>query len=300
MIPADDMKFYIDPVQDMTLKAERVYVTEMAFPRPNNPFVGKVVEVKPYTERSSGDYWWVTVDGGNFVHGAPISHNSQHYTAHVGLLDDGKFVVGELFGNNGGYGYLNNCRTSDGRVRPGNHSSYRVKAWMKAAPWALELMPEPGDTTDVVAAKVELAKEKYKRREAMRVIVTESMERSWNKDLEELREDHEIPKPTFGAYVDGYVMVTLGEQREVRVADLSDDEQAKIAQLTGSASAVGRLDQRALVPVKFMATLAEDEHSSFTSVSGGAITAQARAKFNDYSLNMGQYNLLPVLRTLSV
>jgi hypothetical protein len=300
MIPASDMKFYLDPVQDMTLKAARLYVTEEAYPRGRGSAVGTIVDVKENSfDSSAGKYWWVT-DDGQFVRGAPISRNSPNYSQHVSLLDDGVFIVGEYYGtaSNGEVGILAGCVRSDGKVRPGRGSQYRVENWMKAASWASALMPAPGDSVDVIAAKVALAKEKYKRRNAMRVILSEAMERDWNTDLESLREDHNIPHPTFGAYVDAEALLSIGASPRVETESLTEDERAKVARLTGRL-AMRSLEQRVAVPVKFMAGLTISPGSSPTAINASTIASAARARFDDYSINIGSYSLTPILRTLT-
>lgn len=296
MISADSMKFYLDPVQDMTVSATRLYVTEEMAVRYGRELVGTIVNIKPATDRSGNRHWWVTEDG-YYVQGAPIATDAQHYVPYVGLVEDGVFVVGEMYGLQEGLAVLQTCRRSDGAARPGRHGQYRVKSWMRAAPWAFDLMPEPGDSTDTVAAKVALAKAKHTRRTAMRVILTESMERDWNKDLDELREDHDIPKASFGAYVEGFALITIDNARQVQTADLSQHQRDRIAKLTGTTPTA--VDQRLSVPIKFMAPLNLSDDSGFTAVTAGSVTAAARRKFEDRDLNLGAYSLSPVLRTLS-
>jgi len=302
MIPASDMKFYLDPVQDMTLKADRLYVTEEAYPRVRDSLVGTIVTVKENGyDTGSGKFWRVTTDG-HFVDGAPISRNSPNYQPHIGLLDDGHFVVGEYYGtmNIGAVAILAGCVRSDGKKRPGGGNQYRVAVWLKAAPWAARCMPEPGDSADVIAAKITLARELHKRRNAMRVILTEAMERDWNKDLEPLREDHDIPRPAFGAYVEGDVMMAVDGASTTRYSDLNQTERDRVTRLTGRTySDDARLDQRISVPVKFMASLSITPDSSFTAINSSTITSSARSRFDDYSLSMGSFSLSPVLRTLA-
>jgi hypothetical protein len=297
MITAADLKFYLDPVQDMTLSASRVYVTEEMSAHYNRSHMDKIVNVRAYVERSGGRCWWVT-DDGDYVGGAPISDDAQHYVKHVGIIDGGVFVVGELYGVSGGMATLQQCRRSDNAARPGRGGTqYRVKEWMRAAPWATELMPEKGDTNEVITAKRDLAKARWKRRNAMRVIVSESMDRNWNNDLDELREEHGIPTGVFGAYVEGHAMLSVGRNSSVRFAELDDDERAKVARLTRSTPVT--LDQRINVPVEFLAPLTLRGDAAFTSVSSASVTAAARKKFDDYSLTIGSFSMTPVLRQLT-
>jgi hypothetical protein len=293
MITTNDMKFYLDPVQDMTLKSERLYITEEAYPRTVSR-VGTVVDIKSTTASSGYRRWWIDAEG-NYVDGAPISSSAPLYIRHVGLAEDGVFVVGELYNVRDGVAVLQHCRRSDGAVRPGVLATYKTKTWMKAAPWAMDLLPERGDTVNVIAAKLALAKAKYKRRTAMRTILSEAMKRNWNDDLAPLREEHEIPAGTYGAYVEGTALLSIGEDRTVRVDDLTPDDRERVRKLTTET----RLSRRVAVPVEFMAPFTIAENSAFTSVSSNAVSSHARRIFDDYDLNMGSYSLSPVLRTLS-
>jgi hypothetical protein len=131
----------------------------------------------------------------------------------------------------------------------------------------------------------------------MRVILQEGKGRGWNDKLEPLREDHEIPRPVFGAMVNGTLLLELSAaQGTVDFNDLTEREQARVTALTKSTRPY--LSRATQVPVKFPARLNITDDVKLHEVSASRVLSQAREYFNDYSIDLGSFTLAPILRSV--
>jgi hypothetical protein len=308
MITATDRMYYIDPVQDPSMTSTEVYVLREKYPRTFNSHAGTITKVvgRVYDD---GHLWWKTEDGVH-VDGAPVSPKEiVSYVPTMGILNDDVFVVGEGYGTQDADGdhprvLIRSAVRSDGKrlATPGGGtvSSYPVTRWVKAAPWAVELMPSVRDSAESVERKVAAAKERFRRRAAEVVILREAIVRDWTDDLPSLG-DHGyegMPSATFSLHVTADVLVPTGDP--VPVTDLPEETRAameavRAKSLAGSAVPT-RTRQRVEVPADFLVRTAVTSMEEIQAVPRQSIISAAYAQLG-YGVELGAYTARPVLRT---
>lgn len=215
-INMEDMRYYVEPVTQpparpqnapgtYTILALRYRRTDLNQRKAER--LGKPMTVT--SQRYEGnELWWVDEDG-DHVQGALMVATGEAYRQHmVGMINDEVFAVGQ-HGNRmiGSSHQLIHSRRSDGRSANPNGRAITINS-MPAASWALELMPEPGDTQEVVDQKVMLAKQKFFQREKKAQIYIEGIQRDWLNHLSQVRDDgHDMPVPRFRIGVTGIALI---------------------------------------------------------------------------------------------
>lgn len=214
MYPATNLTHFVDPVQDITIPdVKQVLVTRTYRP---DECLGQIVNVRNKRYFDGYAVWYVT-DGGDYVQGAPINATYPLGLPVIGILDDGLFVWGVLgerpFGSGSPFIRLNNVLRSDRQTIGGLEYSTRschVQTWVKAAPWADRLLPSMSDGVGSAAAKLALAGQLYRKRQALAEIINQMVMRELDEDLKELTENYSLPDPTFGAMVTASAFIPTG------------------------------------------------------------------------------------------
>lgn len=211
MLTPEDARFFVEPAVDSSKKSTTILCLDTRNQGRQEGYIGKIVDVRAQREMISGRMYAVTADGGNYVFGSPQieAHGGSLGMNHaLTFLPDGSFAVGNLGRDTSNTVVISSPRFSKPNILdlPGvNIPSLR---YYKAAQWAYELMPSKGDTQEMVDAKLELAKERYKQRRAFFHLHEEAVARNWGPTMDELREMNSlIPAPRYGAKVSGMVFI---------------------------------------------------------------------------------------------
>lgn len=213
MIPLTAMKYYLDPTIPASGDTEFGYVIASIRPA----LVGTFVKLKKTVNLSGGRLQSITEDG-YYVDAVPVNRPT-YYGPVVGLAGapdtvHTRFGAGRVRTHiSAGILQAQQVLFSDGTrtpdIDPSTGMRAPFRAWMAAAPWALELMPVPGDTAEVVDAKVNVARLRWTELHRLAVLDGEGRERDWENDLEELRRMHDwIPEFTYGPLVNATVNLT--------------------------------------------------------------------------------------------
>ena len=180
-------------------------------------------------------------------------------------------------------------------------STYTVKQWLLAAPWAKDLMPAAGDDATTVALKVATAKQRFETRLAEISILREGYVRSWFEDVPELK-DHgyeHLPEGIWALYVEARVMVSTG--KTVPVTELPESSRTQIeliaknslGKITIGEEAVTRVE----VPAEFVVRTGITDPTTHTEVAKSTILSAASTQLGSYNLELGSYTSHPVLRS---
>lgn len=301
MLTIADRKWFIDPIQSPDLRSDRVLVQVERYNR-NVSQVGTVVKVKGF-EVDDKRVWWIN-ELGNYVYGAPVgAKNFPQYRRVVGLEQDGSWFVGESYNRSASQDsmVIRNVLRSDFMVldTPGgqNYTTVNSFDYVKGAPWATMLMPEASDPDDVVAAKLALAEQKWKRRWAEAEIIREALERGWTSDLEELHDDGHMPKPFYGAVVRATALLNMEA-----APTLSETEQAKFLDLAAKGITMNTtLPSRAMVPVtvKFALDLEVDDIDNALDPSMNKLRNGLRDHIGQSDALLGDFVAYPILTSVS-
>ncbi len=295
-------RFYIDPVQDPTLQTDTILVTEERT-RGRAIHIDKVVKVRK--DRVNLDYrtWWVT-ESGDYVMGAPVNHHRWPYGSRIiGVGGDDWFWLatpGRMIGTKH---LCSNPRRSDGKqlpVTPGNPAgsnfNLELPTVVRAAPWAEELFPAPGDSDGVVLAKLALAERRWTYRNAKAEIIRQGMGRGWTDDLATLKDEHKLPEATFGAYFSGQVML-----ESASLPTLSTRDQTRLDELKERVPVPTNATPRMMVGMKVTVPLALDvtDHEGIRKLPSHELNDAVRSAVGDYSAVPYDYSLSPVLRSIA-
>lgn len=238
MLTLEDARFYIEPVVDHVSLATKVYVLDTRNKSRQEEFIGKIVEVRKDRYYADGKAWAITGGGGNYVYGSPILTNYRDISINrpcLAFVED-VFIVGTRGSHNGGQLSVRNPRYSvqtplSGRVAGDLYDSeYQVDTVISAASWAYDLMPEIGDSNEVIEAKLNLAKEKYRQRRAFIHLHQQSVSRGWQDTMEELRGVNDlIPLATYGMRINGIAFVPYSDASSATRTAMSESAVASIA-----------------------------------------------------------------------
>lgn len=267
MIPMSAMKYYLDPTIPAAGDTEYAYVIADQYDRPSTAaMVGTFIKPRK-TPVLLEHKLLATTDEGYHLYAVPANRTRHDGGWHVGLLDSPdaphtRFVVGAF----------DRMQTEDTmrlyRVRfsdttgtatpvpltPGSIGMrVPVRTWMKAAPWAEALMPEPGDTPEIIDLKLASAREQWTQTYRLMRLEAEGRDRDWDGDLRRLREDNDwLPKFSYGHFVDA--VVNVGEKR---ISDpVPQSLQDRVAALSGGGLPVRPLVQQVTVSVPVRASVA--------------------------------------------
>jgi hypothetical protein len=238
MISKEERMYFIDPLQpaqvrrtNMAGEALSPEVLVLRYRRPGlkEDRIGSVVPVT-HQRLDSGEVWWVDSDG-DYLYGAQVVDRIGGRGNVMAIVSDELFIVGRLGGEHhaGGGVIINNARRSDGKRFPGladTHLTYVSNKSVSAAPWAHELMPVPGDSDEVVAAKVARAKQQFIQRRKKGEIYKEGMRRDWLNHLDTLRPNHDMPTPVFSVGIEGTFLSAAGEN--VPLEELSNLQRERV------------------------------------------------------------------------
>lgn len=295
-------RFYIDPVQDPSIITEKILVTEERTTR--GIHIDKVVAVEK--KRVHLDYrpWWVTAEG-DYVAGAPVNppNLSRYDNGIIAPGGDGWFWYGQpTRRRDSGYA-CTDLRRSDGRQLPGsgNTGSYTLELTdvVRAASWASELFPAPGDTSSVIAAKLSLAEQRWTQRRAKLEIIRQGIARGWHDDLAELRENGQLPAATFGVTFKGRALIdSLGtvnpDLMTTRDSQRLDEIRERV-RITDDNRPSMMIGLNVDVPLH----LSFDTYEGARDVTADQLRESLRAATGDYTAVPGEYALTPVLRSLA-
>lgn len=219
MISKENRQYFIDPlprpVTPTSYEGLKVLITRSRYER-HDTQPGMIVDVN--NTYMDSELWWSTTEGGRHVQGhvanrvsidrrnrtriAPITDDLFALVLVSDHRDDQPVVQAEV------------QAYSDPALPLRTNTQYGMfPLTVPAAPWAAELMPMPGDTQEVVAKKVELAKIKYEQKSKAIDLIREGQSRGWLYHLDTLREGHAsyMPTPLFDLYAIGYVLIPTGQ-----------------------------------------------------------------------------------------
>lgn len=301
MMTKADAIYFIDPIGDDAAKAKKVLVTDEYYGREN--FKDEVRTVKQHRTMMGGKLWYTDEASGNYIYGIPVSPTTSDYKEVIAI--DGDVV---LLGMSSSIMetaeeiLLANVLRSDRLTVPGVGAELRgerrmVSDWMHAAPWARDLFPAVDDSDEVVALKLEVAKEKHRHRKAHGEILRQSVARNWSDELQELREKHgSLPTPVYAALVNADLFLETTETINVDTEDMK----SKMAELQARAvSSVSAARPAVTVNTTFIAPCAMSDTEKVQGLQSTHVQSYARDYFNDYSLRVGSYSITPVLRSAS-
>ena len=292
-------RFFIDPVQDPTVSSTHILVLEERVVR--DIHLDKIVAVKKERHYTENKHWWITEDGYH-VYGAPINppnlHSHQYLVAPGG---DDWFWIGNHSRRNPENYTLSNVRRSDGRQIPGRGAvgtaQLQVDAAVLAAPWVVDLFPNPDDSDAVIRAKLALAEQRWMHRRAKAEIMRQGMGRGWDDDLATLRENGKLPAPSFGVYYRGQAMIdpvgstpNLSARDTARLQEIRD----RVPVLDGS-EVISLIGLRVNVPLRVNLNSFENVRTLPTET----IREHLRSALSDYSAVPGDHSLTPVLRSVA-
>lgn len=197
MLTMSDMKYFIEPTPNHyeVDNSDRVLIFQTRYNRRQEE-CGTVADLAPKSSRriTFSDIDFVITAGGDHVRGAVNKPTNVYYHHVVGTSPayPDRFFAGYVENMVAGEGAdrgvaLGRTRVSTGESHAaGEWSGVLLNDWYRAAPWAMDLMPQPADTAEYAAAKLALAKERWEFNYALSVITAEGMYRDWNGQLEVL------------------------------------------------------------------------------------------------------------------
>ena len=300
-----DLLAFIDPVVDHCQEnVTRILHTE-SYRKSRTPNEPTILDVKGNGIEASR-HWWISADG-DYVDGAPLN---PHFTVTdwlIGLNDDGTFALGmPQRGGLNGHGTVKvvGVRRSDGLIPdlPEDSSpEFFFSRWVKAAAWASELFPHPTDCAELVAAKLELARELSRHRHIAAVLYREGMGREWMEHLEDIRDTGDfkdlLPEPTMGTQVGGVVTVMFGTEEMDAFAPTEREGLQDL--MDKSLSGRTYVHRSASVPVQFIVPTELTTEDEFIGQSHDPIISHARRHFGNYGLSLQVNTKYPVLRSLA-
>lgn len=295
MIPLTAMKYYLDPTIPAAGDTEYGYV--IASIRPS--LVGTFVKLKKTVNLSGGRLQSITEDG-YYVDAVPVNRTDQ-YGPVVGLFGapdtvHSRFGVGRVRTHVSAEVlqaqqvlFSDGTRTPD--IDPAGGMRAPFRTWLPAAPWALELMPVPGDTAEVVDAKVNVARLRWTELHRLAVLDGEGRERDWENDLDELRREHDwIPEFTYGPLVSATVNLTEQEDSFTVPASL----QRRISSMQEAGLPVSRTVDRVSRSVPVHAVFAMpsvlQKWDAISTPTVSDVKAHAVNLLNSYSLEIATYS----------
>lgn len=224
MLSTSDIIYYTDPVPTFLGEGKRMLVTDTAYDR-NSRMIGTIMDVKEEMANLSGRPWRVTTDG-TYVRGHLLRTTRNYGSAVVGFApgQDDRFYLGSIFDTTNTDEpmlIISTARNSLAQyITPLMSDSYAsrmvLSSWFPAAPWAGSLLPAPGDTSETVTAKLELAKARWKFNVAVMEMEYEGYNRNWTTQLEELHSNTDLsflPEVRVGLVFTGDVMVPVTAER---------------------------------------------------------------------------------------
>lgn len=314
MISKEDRMYFIDPLQPSSVAKTKLDGSELplqvlALRFRRDAFkadrIGSIVNVT-HQRVDNNELWWVDADG-DYVYGAQLADRHRGRGNLMAIINDDLFIVGR----NGGEHHLGSsshgsiiseARRSDGRRPMGvtGNMMYTAPLVLKAAPWAHDLMPVPGDNADVVTAKVARAKQMFIQRHKKGEIYKEGMRRDWLHHLETLREDHDMPTPVFNVGVEGTFLTTSSD--DVAVDSLTPAQRDRIEPL--DRNSIVRPDGRLRdgfvhsfvgKPFALVTTLTASDMAGMMSVSTSDIKYAVFDRLRTHSGYVLETNRFPIL-----
>lgn len=256
MYPATNLANFVDPVQDITVEVPSVLV-QRTYRAGADELLHKVVDVKTKRYFDGHHSLWYVTEFGDYVQGAPVNPTLPTGMPVVGIINDDLFVVGAMgekpFGDATPFVRITNVMRSDRQTLGGQEystHSCHVAQWLKAAPWAERLLPSMTDGVGSAAAKLGLASQLYRKRQALAEIINQMVIRDLEDDLEELTENHSLPAPTFGAMVtaNAYIPTTMSLDEERMTVVRGVTERAGVAGAVNSDVAYARINMTFMYP----------------------------------------------------
>lgn len=220
MITKANRIYYVDPVgADIVPKDwtdAKVLVTSVRYPhRDVQP--GDIVSVNGKFVSDKATFYYTTTDGGRHVEGQLLNINnySPYTRQRLAFLGDDLFASGVHVDRDDATNMfrMQIQRWSNPALPLSLNSEYGIfPLGCMAAPWAFELMPRPGETDDLIAAKVEQARVRWEQKRKAVAIVREGFIRGWLELLDGLNTEHAsyMGFPRFDLQVDGKVLVPVG------------------------------------------------------------------------------------------
>lgn len=235
MLTMSDMKYFIEPTPNHfeVDNSDRVLIFQTRYNRRQEQ-CGTVVDLPPKSTRRitfSGIDFVITA-GGDHVRGAVNKPTNVYYHHVVGTSPayPDRFFAGyveNMVGEGGEHQgvALGRTRVSTGESHAaGEWSGVMLNDWYRAAPWAMELMPQPTDTAEYAAAKLALAKERWEFNYALSVITAEGMYRDWNDQLEVLADEFGWLPGYYGtSFISGTALIPVNRD------SLTPDENGRFA-----------------------------------------------------------------------
>ncbi len=292
MYPATNLAHFVDPVQDITVEVERVLVQRTIRA---DDLLGKIIEVQTKRYFDGHSIWYITKSD-DYVQGAPVNAPLPNGLPVVGIISDDVFVVGTMgdkpYGEATRFVRINNVMRSDRQTLGGQEFSTRschVAQWVKAAPWADRLLPTVTDGVGSAAAKLALAGQFYQKRQAVAEVINQMTMRDLEDDLEELRENHSLPYPTFGALVTASAFLLTTARLDVETLAPAH----AIAAGTTSDIAYAR------ITLTFMYPGDAGKREEVSAFNVNALSRHAAKALNAQGLSISDPTLTPALRGLS-
>jgi len=294
VLTLEDMKYYIDPIAAPYEDTTKVYVQQVRHERTHS-MVGKIINVKGVGE-IEGHRMWYTTENGYYVYGASAGSPSVgRYSMVVAQVGD-IWAFGEqaarLRKGSANHRNLGSVRFSNGKRMPGN-AYLPVTNWIEAAGWAYECMPADGDSEEVVAAKLALAKQRWQTRHAKLEVMRQGLTRGWTKDLRELQEKGVMFRGKYGARVTGIALMSVMPD----TVTLDEGHKMLVDQMKESSIVTNKGNQSAFVgvPVRFYAPLNVDTFEQAAAPSSDLLNSYLRNKPGFQHTVMGASTATPVL-----
>lgn len=307
MLTNDHRIFYVDPVQDPIAHADRILVTDTITYHRRTEYVNTIRAVRKARHNSRSRLWHITAEepAGVYVTGAPLNPPLDGGGHVLALLADGRFAVGEAgyTTSTAGTTTLRAPRRSDQQVFTAltgddYQGALRTGEWVKAAPWAYELMPEPDDDYATVQAKAVLAKTLWIQRRTKFILTAEGVERDWTAELDELASDgHDLPERRYGLWLTGDVLVNIDTPDNVLQNPHVKSVRETISENTGDASPA-LMGARVLIRTSFPSEVSlDDEQLDANQVSPDSHVRAARQATGLTGTTMTNVSTSPFLRT---
>jgi hypothetical protein len=220
VITKADRIYYVNPIGSAIVPKDwtgaKVLVTAVRYPRPD-VHVGDIVSVNGKYIDDKATFWYTTTDGGRHVEGQLLSENnySPYTRQRIAFVGDELFASGVFVDRDDETNQfrMQVQRWSNPAMPINLNSEYGVfNEGCLAAPWAQDLMPRPGESAEVVVAKVEQARTRWEHKRKAVAIVREGHIRGWLNLLEGLNEQHlsYMGFPRFDLHVEGKALVPVG------------------------------------------------------------------------------------------
>lgn len=291
MITKADRIYYVNPIGSDIVPKDwtdaKVLVTSVRYPhRDIQP--GDIVSVNGKYVSDKATFYYTTTEGGRHVEGQLLNVNSYSpYTRQrLAFLGDDLFASGvHVDRDETGMFRMQIQRWSNPALPPSLNSEYGIfPHGCIAAPWANELMPLPGESDEVIAAKVKQARVRWEQKQKAVNIVREGYIRGWLELLDGLNAQHAsyMGFPRFDLDVEGKVLVPVGRLAvETAVA-----EARRHLEQNGA-----KLDIEDDAPFFVATAYSTMIHAGFThenlkeADAANALRSHARRDIGDYSLD---------------